>query len=186
MSEDRLSKVNEWLQLVAALAVVVGLVLVFQELRQTNQIARAERLADAHGAWVGSMQAKIEYDILSLMRKAVEEPKSLADTEIGHLDGFFELLWTSSANSLAVNRLGLGDFDVESNVNDIAWHLQSRIGRAWFEQNVDWMQPTAPELYSAVQEKLKETPIPTRFQYLIDLRSALEEPDQGNDDVQSN
>ena len=42
------AKLNDWFQLIVAFAVLAGFVLVFQELRQNNKIASAERISGVY------------------------------------------------------------------------------------------------------------------------------------------
>ena len=51
MKPNRLSTLNDWLQVIAALAVLAGLLLVLQELRLNNNIATAERISEVYLDW---------------------------------------------------------------------------------------------------------------------------------------
>ena len=104
------------------------------------------------------------------MQKAVERPDDLADAEIGRLDAFYELIWQARMHELAVSRLGLGEADMSIIAPDLAWYLNSRLGRAWLDRNKSWLMEE-PLLMEAVLAELESMPVPTQFQYLIDLRS---------------
>ena len=164
------SKMNDWLQLIASATVIAGLFFVYQELRQNNQIARAERVSNIYMDWTPISQTKIENDILALQMKATEEPENLTDAEVGRLDAFFELIWNNNLHLSEMSQLGFAEFDIDLQASDLVWYLNSALGRAWMKHNSYWIVAAAPELHDAVMEKLRETPIPTKFQYMDDLR----------------
>lgn len=170
MNSSQVSKLNDWLQLVAALAVLAGLVLVFQELRQNNVIASAERTSDLYQEGSEIRRFMYENESLLLLQKAVEQPNELSDADIARLDSFFEMIWNYHAQLIAVNNLGLISASIEMLAADFAWYCQSSICRAWLEENQDWLV-TRPAFNAAVLSELERMPVPTKFQYLIDLKS---------------
>jgi len=62
-------------------------------------------------------------------------------------------------------------YDIEKYVFDLAWYLNSPIGREWLAQNEDWVS-VEPELFSALKSELAATPIPTQFELLHSLKDA--------------
>ena len=165
------AKLNDWLQLTVAFAVLAGLVLVFQELRQNNNIASAERISDLYQANAQIRQFMYEHETLLLMQKSIERPDDLSDAEIARLDSFYEIIWMQIAHLVSVGRLGLVDAPIEILAPDFAWYCQSRLCRKWIEQNDEWLS-MEPLLLEAVRAELDKTPVPTKFQYMIDLKSS--------------
>ena len=66
------SELNDWLQVVASIGVLIGLLLVFVEIRQTNEIARAEARVSALTAWEELKRLEIESDISEIYLKSIE------------------------------------------------------------------------------------------------------------------
>ena len=166
------TKLNDRLQLIASITVIAGLFLVYQELRQNNQIARAERISDVLTDWTQISQVKIENDILALRSKATEQPKEMSDAEVGRLDAFYELIWNNNLHFSVISRLGFGEFDTQAQAIDIAWYLDNAFGRAWMEYNGDWIAAGDPALHDAVMTILQESPVLTEFEYIDYLRQA--------------
>lgn len=169
-SSTQLSKFNDWLQTIAALAVLVGLILVFQELRQNNVIASAERISSSFQEGSEIRRFMYENETLLLLQKAVEQPNDLSDADLARLDSFFEMMWNYHAQRIVVSELGLINAPLEILAADYAWYCQSSLCRNWMKENQDWLV-TTPEFNSAVLLELERLPVPTKFQYLDDLRS---------------
>lgn len=162
-------KFNQWLQVITALSVIVGLFFVYQELRQNRVVAQAERLSDVYIE--NSEIRRFMYDnhTLLLMRKAVDQPNQLTDEEVAELDSFFEIIWTMWAQNVAIGRLGLNASTPEIAANDLTWYLGSPIGRRWVKENQAWLR-LEPGLLDALFESFDETPVPTEFTYIEELR----------------
>jgi hypothetical protein len=165
------AKLNDWLQLIVALAVLAGLVLVIHELRQNNRIASVERFGDLYQTGAQIRQLMYEHETLLLLQKSIERPDDISDAEIARLDSFYELIWLQNAYMVAAGRLGLYDARLEILAPDFAWYCQSRLCRKWIEHNDEWLS-MEPQLLEAVRAELDNTPVPTKFQYMIDLKSS--------------
>jgi len=165
------TKLNDWLQIVASLAVLVGLLVVVQELRQNNSLAKAERNSDIYAEWNDIYRFEIENDLLLLLQRSVEHPAELSDSEILRLAGHYTLIINAYMLQASLQyRFDLA-YDVEKYVFDIAWYLNSPIGREWLAQNEEWVSEE-PELFSALKSELAATPIPTQFELLHSLKDA--------------
>ena len=165
------AKLNDWLQLIVAFAVLVGLVLVFQELRQNNKIASADRLSGLYQGVSQIRQFMYEHETLLLMQKSIERPADLSDAEIARLDSFYEIIWSQNAQLIALDRLGLIDAPIETIAPDFAWYCQSRLCRKWIKHNDSWLS-IEPLLLDAVRAERDKMPVPSKFQYMIDLKSS--------------
>ena len=165
------AKLNDWLQLIVTFAVLAGLVLVIQELRQNNTIATAERISGVYQEAAQIRQFMYEHETLLLMQKSIERPADLSDAEIARLDSFYEIIWSQNAQLFALGELGLVNAPIEILAPGFAWYCQSRLCRKWIEHNDEWLS-LEPLLLEAVRAELDKTPVPTKFQYMIDLKSS--------------
>ena len=75
-------KFHDWMNLIAAVGVLAGLILVAVELRQNNNLALAETTRALWYADSDIDMFAIENGILPLFRKSVEQPLDLSDDEI--------------------------------------------------------------------------------------------------------
>ena len=165
------TKLNDWLQIVASLAILVGLFVVVQELRQNNSLAKAERTSDIYTDWSNIYRFEIENDFLLLLQKSVEHPAELSDSEILRLAGHYTLITNAYMHQASLQfRFDLA-YDLEKYIFDIVWYLNSPIGREWLAQNEEWVS-AEPELFSALKSELAATPIPTQFELIHSLKNA--------------
>ena len=112
-----------------------------------------------------------EHHTLLLLKKAVDQPDDLTDAEIAELDSFFELAWNMWASQIAMGRHGLNDGTVDMAATDLAWYMQSQVGRNWVFANRSWMS-VEPELLAALLARFEETPLPTKFVYIQTLKAS--------------
>ena len=87
----QVSKLNEWVNVGAAISVLAGLLLVAYELRQNNELAKAETVRALWELDSELRQLELQSDILPLLRTSVDEPSSLTDEEIDRLDTYLAL-----------------------------------------------------------------------------------------------
>ena len=87
----QVSKLNEWVNVGAAISVLAGLLLVAYELRQNNELAKAETVRALWELDSELRQLDLKSDILPLLRTSVDEPSSLTDEEIDRLDTYLAL-----------------------------------------------------------------------------------------------
>ncbi len=87
----QVSKLNEWANVAAAISVLAGLLLVAYELRQNNELAKAETVRALWELDSELRQLELQSDILPLLRTSVDEPSSLTDEEIDRLDSYLAL-----------------------------------------------------------------------------------------------
>ena len=72
----QVSKLNEWVNVGAAISVLAGLLLVAYELRQNNELAKAETVRALWELDSELRQLELQSDILPLLRTSVDEPSS--------------------------------------------------------------------------------------------------------------
>ena len=82
---------NEWVNVGAAISVLAGLLLVAYELRQNNELAKAETVRALWELDSELRQLELQSDILPLLRTSVDEPSPLTDEEIDRLDTYLAL-----------------------------------------------------------------------------------------------
>ena len=89
----RLDMQNErliiWIQIITGFAVILGLILVIWELRQTREIAVAQQIGDSHNRYSTQLQALMGEESASAVAKACDNPKALTTEDMIVLDYFY-------------------------------------------------------------------------------------------------
>ena len=130
------SKAANWLQIIGNLGLIVGLVLVAVQIRQSNDLAKAQLLSDG---WLAAMQwdmAQIGEDPAASIARASVAPHHLTDEDLVVLEHVV------SAHSQLGNRvitLGLAGYDFfprEAYASRFAeFVINSPFGMAWWNEN---------------------------------------------------
>ena len=167
------SRASEWVNLVASVGVLAGLILVACEIRQTNEIAEAETFRTMWKMAGELNRLGVETDVLNLVRKSVNDPSTLSDEAIGRLDAYFALLLeVQIVKAVMADSYGLYPVTVQEQARDIVDnYLSGRFARAWFASNKPWIEQYHPEFASAVDARLAMVPIELGTSYEEELRS---------------
>ena len=139
------SKINEYLQILASIAVLVGLLLVAYEVRQINHLAEAETVRELVLSWSDISLASLEKDVSTLRLKSWENPDELTEEEILQLNEWMSLVIYQLMAEGSMERRGLG-FDTDETFDEyLAKNFHSffgyRFGRAWYLANRYWIPP---------------------------------------------
>ena len=103
MNTERL---NEWLQIAASAGVIVGLLLVAYEVRQSNVYASAEAVRSSITGWQDISVSEYETDIATLYVKAFEDPHNLSKAELFKLNAWLTAIVNQYERHLAMHDLG--------------------------------------------------------------------------------
>lgn len=83
------SRLDRWLDVFGQLAVLIGLVVVAFELRQTSTIANGELSAQYLSNWQTIELMQTDADFAAVYAKSIERPSELTVAERFQLDGFY-------------------------------------------------------------------------------------------------
>ena len=133
-----------WLHAISAAAIVVGVILVVYELRQTRQLAEAQLLNDFLIQITGQQTALWGENAADVLVRACEDENlSKADSLI--LYTYFQEVLSRSARVHALNDLGFTFFSARPQEKaDVELILSFPQGRTWLEglSSVDFFQRT--------------------------------------------
>jgi hypothetical protein len=126
------SRVGNWLQIIGNLGLVIGLVLVAVQIKQNNDLAKAQLLSDG---WLAAMQRETalfgENPAASIARASVE-PDQLTDEDLVVLDAVMLSSWVLGTRVTTLDAAGYGFFAVEDFARVAAERLDNPYGQAWF------------------------------------------------------
>lgn len=152
-----LDKLNDWLQLIASIGVIIGLLLVVAELRQDAVISRVEMNAAPWNADQGLNQSLQNETTSRALEKSVDAPLEMTTQDHIIVNAFnWEVINAVVARENSLTRIGLADDSLEINAQIAAEIiLASDYGRAWWEEN----KIAIPESVKSAMERAAVEPI---------------------------
>ena len=157
----RQTKWTAWIELAAALSVLVGLVFVALEVQQNNDHARAESIRDLFQMWSDIYEFEYENGIPELVRKSIEEPEDFGDSEFLKLSTYLDLVMNAQLTQAAMQTqsgLVIGDISDEA-PNFTKLYFASGASRIWFSENQDWIKSFSPAFHSALVSEIETIPV---------------------------
>ncbi len=168
-----ISKANDWMQLLASVAVLISILLLAQELRQNNKLAEAEMVNDIYKGWQEIDRLNFDSGAMALFAKSVEKPEELTDAEIMRLDAWFTMIMNVfSRQSHMYFRYELAYDPTENLSRSARWLFGGRFARAWFSTNSDMLK-NDPRTFEVIDREIKTNPVSTEFSYPDAIRSQL-------------
>lgn len=160
--------INEYLQTIATLGAIVGLLAVAYEIQQSNRIAISENAAENWSQWVSTSAALIESDIAETLAKGMTSPEELTLAEKIDIDLYLQN-WVAlySHNMESIYFLGIDNGAVlksleEEISNEAASRFGSSWSRAWLDENKHWI---APPIFEAIERGLDDVPVGSDIDY---------------------
>lgn len=157
------SKLNDWLQMAAALGVIIGLLLVAWEIRESNRQARAEAAIALNDGFMELARLEMQPDIAALWLKA-ESGAELSALEQMRFSASLEFVITTYDRVFyTMQNHDLFDDPVwEDWDGTIATGAEAyfhfALSRQWFERNQHWM---APGVREGISRYISENPLPS-------------------------
>jgi hypothetical protein len=146
---------NDRLQLFASVGVIIGLVMVAVEIRQSSEIARDDTYVAIIEYWGELTTVEIESDISTIFMKSMESPESMTNAELFKLGA-----WLQSYVQVWQLQLQLDQgaaFDIDSEISKEAFYFfGNHASRAWYEESKYWMPP---EVIEIIDEHIATNPV---------------------------
>ena len=163
-------KLNDSLQIVAAIGVIAGLVFVALEIRQNNKLAYAESVREIYLQWQDIYRFSYEHDTQLLLQKSIEEPTKLSDAELLRLGEYYQMVLDAYLVQVAMHER----FDLAYNAHeylfDIVHLFTSEYGRNWLYVNEEYIRAESEAYWTALELEVESSPIRTKFEYVEALR----------------
>ena len=167
MTEQKLS---DWLQILAAIGVIAGLVFVAEELRQNNRLARAESVREIYFVWQDIYRFSYTHDVQLLLQKSIENPSELTDAETLRLSDYNFMVLDGYLVQVAMHERFDLAYDAEDFLFDLAPLFASEYGRNWLRENERYIGAESESYLDALKAKIDKSPIRTEYEYLEALR----------------
>jgi hypothetical protein len=150
-------KTKEWLDIVAAIAIVAGLVLVAYEVRQANVVAKATADGSIYEAWEVFSMAEIETGINALYIRSIEDPASLTDVEVRDIGSYLNAVISLYSRQGRLTEWGLSTDPDYYTIGP--GYFEGQIARTWFDQNESWIREATPTLADEIASYIDSTPL---------------------------
>ena len=132
-----LTKVNEWLQLGAALGVLAGLALIVVEIRQNSDLVRAQLISESTDGWSDFSYSVYDEDIAEALAKVYEDPTALTTAELIKLDHYMWASVSQISREIHLNEMGLLPSWSQFSSDDADLTFGNRFALSWFIENKD-------------------------------------------------
>ena len=146
------TKLSDFLQLLASIGVLVGLLIVAYELRQNKLFAQAEYSQESYDKWMQVASMEMETDIGEIFIRSIEDPVSLSKPDKFKLNAWLTQTITTYDNGDRALELGLATPAAVLPDEDVRYYFASAYSRQWFEANRYWIRPNIAETISRVIE----------------------------------
>ena len=160
---------NDRLQLLASVGVIIGLIMVAVEIRQSSEIARNDTYVAIIENWATLSTAEIESDISEVFVKSMKSPESLTDAEMFRLGSWLQSyvqIW-----QLQVQMNQGGAFDVRSEIHGELYYLfGNHASRAWYVENKYWMPTSIIEI---IDDYIAINPVGSDAAYFDRIRARI-------------
>ena len=162
--------INEYLQTLATLGAIVGLIAVAYEIQQSNRVAISENTAENWSQWISTSTALMESDIAVTRAKAMTTPEELTLAEKIDLDLYLQnWVYLYSHNTDSLYLLGV-DTEASSDFTDLFEEISAEApaifgsswSRAWLAENKGWIWP---EIFEAIERGLEGVPVGSDLEY---------------------
>jgi hypothetical protein len=165
------------MQLIASVAVLVGLILVFYEIRQNNELAKADSVRELLVSWQQIAFSEYETDIVEIYLKSVEDPENLTSAEIGKLSAWLNVVMNQYLLTFEMNErsLGYNYRDVDNGpeqelLGGFDGYFGTPFGRSWYLENKSWIPS---EITDILDREMAARPVQSGVSYVERIKSRL-------------
>jgi hypothetical protein len=154
----RTPRISDGLQIAGFIGVIAGLLLVAYEVRQANNIAKAESIRSMYDGFDTLAISGYSTDIYELYVKAQENPDDLSAAESMRVVDWLTASLQQFDKQLVMERLGLMPFDaINSLLTQFDFYFGNQFSRDWYSNNArNWLEP---ELVEAIDSEMAVRPI---------------------------
>jgi hypothetical protein len=167
------NKISNWVQIIASLGMMIGLVLVGLQMKQNEEILRIQIMSDYYTSYVEA-ESNFSLDHAKAYQKSVEEPENLTLTDMRLLEGqsFNPLLrWV---NLYRLSQEGIVSEDAWKNqvTLDATFYFGTPWRRAWWNKESVLFEgillPT--ELKNYIQSHLNDDNVYENFESYFSIK----------------
>lgn len=153
MDSDRVTRL---LSLAANVGVIVGLVFLVLEMRQTSAIATVQARLDYAAGWRSVDESRQDESFSAVLTKSIENPRDLSLSEVVRLDAYYSGVLDQMLSAQSTRAAGLVDGPFSEVANSVgAMYFSNEFARAWWSQvRSDWSTQPGNEFQKTMDEAI--------------------------------
>ncbi len=130
------SKLNDYLQLAASIGVIIGLILVMYEIRETNKIAENQAAIEMNSLYSEWTKTMMDEDMAELWLKSIDRPEELTRVDLIRLRyTYFTALQAFQTNHFLWESGGLRMYPEDTLYEDTRSAFSSEVSRRFLLDN---------------------------------------------------
>ena len=151
---------SDLINAISAFAIVIGLVFVFVELRQSRELAEAELWTQLNGSMLSANLAVIGENAASAIAKSCHEPGALTPTEWEVLVHYRRAMLRRAIDWYRVQQKDLWiELDPDALTRNVALgYLGTPMGRFFWKSEKEWVARSYPRIAEIFNEVLSTIP----------------------------
>lgn len=149
-------RVTRLLTLAANVGVIVGIVFLVLEMRQTSAIATAQVRLEYSAGWRSVDGSRQDESFSEVITKSIENPKELSLSEVVQLDAYYSGILDQMMNAQTARIAGLvdGPFSEVANIVGVMY-FSDEFARSWWKQvRSDWSSPPGNEFQETMDKAI--------------------------------
>lgn len=177
----KLSDINEYIQTLAALGAIAALLAVGYEIRQNNNLAKMQALAERRSM---AQQAEMEYydpEITKVWVKSIMEPESMTLPEIRAMDAYLYVFLLQAGHIWSLEEAGLMSKEESREwiLDGVDFYFGNTFAQTWWETRASgWSHVTGlDEAISSLDENQVKRELKTLQRMLKERVSAATDAD---------
>lgn len=153
MDSDR---VTHFLTLTAHIGVIVGIVFLVIEMRQTSAIATAQVRLEYSAGWRSVDESRQDESFAAVITKSIENPEELSLTEVIQLDAYYSGILDQMLSAQTARATGLVDGPFAEVANTVGRiYFSDQFARSWWKQvRSDWSSAPGSEFQKIMDEAI--------------------------------
>lgn len=169
--EMNFSEIADRLQLVASIGVIIGLILVIYEIRETNRIAENQAAIDMGALYSEWTILMTDENMARLFVKSLESPDALSPDELLRLHYmYFTASQTFRTGHFLRQTGGLSLYPESTLYDDASAAFSGPVAKRW----VAMIQDGPDEISALMRQAAQDTPPEARLQFLESMRPPAE------------
>jgi hypothetical protein len=160
---------NDRLQLIASIGVVIGLLMVAIEIRQSSEIARNDTYVAMIDKWSILATTEFESDIAVIFQKSMDSPETMTNGELFRLGAWIQSYVQIWQLQLQMDQGAWQDVEAEMR-NETYYLFGNHASRAWYSVNRYWMPPAIVEV---IDDHIANNPVGSDAAYFDSMREYI-------------
>ena len=151
-----LDRVTRLLSLAANIGVIVGIVFLVLEMRQTSAIATAQVRLEYSAGWRSVDESRQDELFSKLIAKSIENPEELSLSEVVQLDAYYSGILDQMLSAQTARSTGLVDGPFSQVANTVGTiYFSDEFARSWWKQvRSDWSSPQGNEFRDVMDQAI--------------------------------